>query len=459
MVALIIATFRNSYYFLIIVIITITSGTVVAAEPDYLTAEEPVSPSVEQSQGPMEEAYSEEERQPSIFPALKQYLQMALPFWRDTQLSLLPRMYSLNRTRDEKPDSNALALGGRLQYRSGWWHDRIKLGAAWYTSQKLRGPEDEAGTLLLQPGQQSFSVLGEAYLEAKLTKNIRARLYRQTLDTPYVNRQDTRMLPNTFEAYTLVNEGLENASFGISHVTKMKRQNANEFISMSEAAGFAGTDESLSMIGGRYTFQNGVTIGAVNQYAWEFMNTFYTEADRAWKVNDDLALRLAGQFTEQYSVGDELGGDFDTSVYGVKAALSYKNATLSLAHTSTDDDARIRSPFGGYPGYLSIIINDFNRAGEDAWLLGLSYDFSRVGLPGLSSFINYAEGNTPDSGANASPDQEELNITVDYRFKNGPLKDIWLRARAAFVEQDDDIAGGVDLQDYRFIVNYEIPVL
>lgn len=432
-----------------------------ASAPNYLSAEQPVAPSVEQSEGPMEDAFTAEKKRrlPLLFPNLKQRLQTAPPFWRDTKLSVLPRMYSLNRTRDEASDRSAWALGGQVQYQSGWWQDRIKFGAAWYTSQKLHGREDEAGTLLLQPGQQSFSVLGEAYLEAKLSKNIKTRLYRQTLDAPYVNSQDTRMLPNTFEAYTLIKESQENAAFALSHVTKMKRQNANEFISMSEAAGFDDTDEPLTMIGARYIFDNDVTVGATNQYAWEFMNTLYIEADSTWTFDDDLALRIAGQYTSQRSVGDEIGGVFNTSVYGVKAALSYNNATLTLAHTSTDDDARIRSPFGGYPGYLSIIINDFNRADEEAWLLGASYDFSKVGAPGLSGFINYAEGNTPDSGPNASADKDELNITIDYRFQKKSLKGLWLRARAAIVDRHENNEGLTDLQDYRFILNYEIPIL
>jgi len=29
------------------------------------------------------------------------------------------------------------------------------------------------------------------------------------------------------------------------------------------------------------------------------------------------------------------------------------------------------------------------RSVGDAWLVGASYDFTRVGVPGLSSFINY----------------------------------------------------------------------
>jgi len=444
--------------FLIVLLFT-TSLFTRAAEPDYLSGKQPVAPSVEQSQGPMDEAYSAEERLPSIFPGLKKHLETAAPFWRDTQLSFLPRMYSLNRTRDGAKDIGAWALGGRLQYRSGWWQDRIQLGVSWYTSQKLHGHKDKDGSLLLKPGQQGFSVLGEAYLEVKLTDTTWARLYRQSFDLPYVNRQDTRMLPNTFEAYTLISDASDNLVMGISHVTKMKRRSFDEFIPMSEAAGFDGTDEPMTMAGARYTFRNGVSIGAINQYAHEYMNTFYAEATSVWKFTDEAVVKLAGQYTDQRSVGDEFGGDFDTSVYGVKAALSYRNATFTLTHTSTDEDSRISSPFGGYPGYLSIIIKDFNRADEDAWLLGFSYDFSRVGIPGLSSFVNYARGDTPDSGKNASPDQEELDVTVDYRFKNGPLKGLWLRGRAAFVDQDDDVSGAVDLQDYRFIVNYELPIL
>jgi hypothetical protein len=213
---------------------------------------------------------------------------------------------------------------------------------------------------------------------------------------------------------------------------------------------------------------------ATSQYAWEFMNTLYTEANAVWSFRDDWALRLGGQYTDQRSVGDEIGGDFDTFVYGGKIASSYRNATLTLAFSSTDDGAGIRNPYGGYPGYLSLMIKSFNRADEDAWLVGASYDFTRIGAPGLSSFINYAQGSTPDSGSNASPDQREFDITVDYRIQSDQrefditvdyriqseiLKGLWLRARAAFVDQDDDVAGASDVDDIRFIINYDIPIL
>jgi predicted porin len=172
-------------------------------------------------------------------------------------------------------------------------------------------------------------------------------------------------------------------------------------------------------------------------------------------LTDEFALKLSGQYTKQQSIGDELIGDLDTAVFGARAALSYKNAILRLAYTSTDDQT-IRSPYGGYPGFISLIISDFNRASEDAWLVGLSYDFSRFGWDELSGFINYASSETPDDGINASPDQWEFDITLDYVFDTAPLDGFWIRARAAHLDQEG--VGATDANDYRIILNYSLPL-
>jgi hypothetical protein len=430
-----------------------------AAAPEYIATDQPAPASVEDERSPMEEAYPDEVTVPSVFPRLKKRLETAAPFWRDTQLLLQPRIYYFDREREIVHDSEALAYGGRLAYNSGWWRDRLKLNATLYTTQRAHGPDDKDGTLLLKRGQKGFSVLGEANIELKFREDITAKFFRQSFNLPYLNRNDSRMVPNTFEAYTLIKKPVNHWAFLLSQVRKMKRRERDDFDSMSEAAGFKGTDEPLSMGAVRYDFTDDINIGATTQYAWEFMNTFYTEANAVWSFRDDWALRLGGQYTDQRSVGDEIGGDFDTYVYGGKIAASYRSATLTLAFSSTDDGARIRNPFGGYPGYLSLMVKSFNRADEDAWLVGASYDFARIGVPGLSSFINYAQGDTPDSGINASPDQSELDITVDYRFQSDLLSGLWLRTRAAFVDQDDDVAGASDVDDIRVILNYNFPIL
>ncbi len=452
-------TYKQAGLYLLAGGLVLLAPTTRAAAPEYIVDEEPVPASVEDERAPLEEVYPEEIPIPSAFPRLKRRLETLPPFWRDTQLRAHPRVYYFDRDRDSLNDSTALAYGGWLAYNSGFVSDRVRLNAAVFTTQRAYGPGDKDGTLLLKEGQQGFTVLGEANVELKFSKALFAKLYRQPFNLPYLNRNDSRMVPNTFEAYSLVNQSLGNTALVLSHVRQMKLRDSDDFISMSEAADIDGRDEPLSMLAARYDFTDDVNIGALTQYAWEFMNTFYSEANAVWNVGDDWALRFGGQFTDQRSVGDEIGGDFDTYVVGGKIAASYRGATLTLAFSTTDDGARVINPYGGYPGYLALMIENFNRADEDAWLVGASYDFSRIGAPGLSSFVNYARGSTPDSGSNASPDQWEFDITVDYRLPSGLLEGLWFRARAAFLDRDDDPGGAGDVSDIRFIVNYDLPIL
>jgi len=420
----------------------------------YVYDEEPTPDSAKEIESHFAAPVTEKEEKPSIFPAFKEKINALPPFWRDTDLTMNFRTYYFYRDNVDTSKFEAWTLGGSLNYESGWWKNRLKIGLVGYTSQKLYGPDSRDGTLNLRPGQQEFSVLGQAYLSMRIVDNLNLRLYRQTFDkVPYVNKQDSRMVPNTFEAYSLIGLGLKNTDFIVSHITKMKTRNASSFKYISEVAGYKGTDEGLTMGGARYTFSKGNDIGAITQYAWDLWNTVYAEANSTWEPTEKTDIRLSLQYTDQRSVGDELDGDFDTYVVGGKVAASYQGAILTFAFSSTDSDSKIRNPFGGYPGYLSLMVKDFYQAGEDAWLVGLSYDFSHVGMDGLSSFVNYANGNT----SSASPDEEEFDITVDYRFKKDFLKGFWIRLRYAYVDQDGP--EGIDVKDFRAILNYELSIL
>ena len=63
-----------------------------------------------------------------------------------------------------------------------------------------------------------------------------ATLYRQYIDTPYVNQQDNRMTPNTFEAYRITGK-YDWVQFAAAYIATIKPRNDNDFISMSEQAG------------------------------------------------------------------------------------------------------------------------------------------------------------------------------------------------------------------------------
>jgi hypothetical protein len=426
-----------------------------AANTGFQAEENPAPESAKEIKSSFEPPVEENKR--SFFPGFKEKMDSMSPFWRDTSLLLHFRTYYFYR--DIEPDikSEAWALGGWIDYKSGLWKNFLKVGLVGYTSQKLYGPEDRGGTGLLAPGQEGFSVLGQAYLDLRIIDGLNLRFYRQTFGLPYLNKQDSRMVPNTFEAYALRGVGLKKSDFIIAHVTKMKTRNSTSFECMSETIDTDNPCEGLTTAGARYRFSEGSDVGVISLYSWDLWNTLYTELNTTWEPTAKTDIRLSLQYTDQRSVGDKLDGEFDTYVFGANAAVSYQGGILSLAFSTTDSGSYIRSPYGSYPGYISLMLRDFNRAEEDAWLVGLSYNFTTSWLDGFSFFANYARGNTPDSGENGSPDQEEIDITVDYRFKRDFLKGLWLRVRGAYLNQDGP--EGNDVKQFRAIINYELPVL
>jgi hypothetical protein len=380
-------------------------------------------------------------------------------FWEGSSLAIKPRSYYLDRDRDQNPDNAGWALGGGLTYRSGWWLGRINASATLFTSQKLYGPDDKDGTQLFKPGQESFTVLGEAFVTARLGEDTGLRLGRQSFDLPFVNKHDIRMVPNTFEAVALGRPAKTGFSYIAAYVDEMKRKNDDEFIPMSQAAGAAGTDEGLGLVAAQYIFGDGSLIGATYQRSFEVMNTFFIKAEKPFELGNDVTLRGYAQYTNQRSTGDALIGDFSTHLTAVMAELFITNASFRLAASTAGRERGIQSPYGGPPNYLSIIVENFDRAGEDAWMVGASYDFKGTRLDRLSLFANVATGNTPDSGPTATPDEREYDLTVDYRFaKESALNGLWIRLRGAWIDQDER-QGGDDFFDFRVIVNYSFDAL
>lgn len=430
-------------------IIVLVTVQVAYAAPEYIQSEQAASGSVYDSVESNEFSF-----RPSRSAQASPYLG---DVFREGKLDLQLRNYYFHRYREDDPDSETWAQGGSLSYYTSRWKNRLRLGTTLYTSQKLYGPADRDGAKLLKPGQESFSVLGEAYLEARLYRNLALKAYRQKFLVPYLNGNDSRMVPNTFESVSLYDSSGEHFVYGLAYTWRMKKRDSSNFISMTKAAGIDESDGAVTTVAGRYTLSNGANLGVVNHYGQDFMNIFYAEVNSRSRPLGGVGIQLSAQFTRQNSIGDELGGDFDTHAWGAKLGISYNSLLLNLAHASTSSNAGIRSHWGGKPSYLSLMLKDFDRADESAWLVRLSSDFRYFGDHGFSGFINYARGDTPDHGSNASPDQSELDITLDYKPKAKKYKGLWFRLRGAFVDRDGN--SGEDLKDIRFIVNYDFPVL
>lgn len=344
------------------------------------------------------------------------------PFFRDAVISLQPRIY-YRYTDEGGSRQEAVATGGALILTSGWWRETLQLGIAGYTSQPIATGHDPGGTGLLRPNGDELSVLGQAWAKLHFG-SATTTLFRQEMELPFINADDSRMIPNMFEAYRLDVNPSDVIHFGIAYITREKSRTSEEFRPMSEVAGVKGVDRGTSVAGFIVGSKEGDTyFGAINELTWDLFNIAYVEAARTWKLPNDFQLRASAQFIDQQSVGDALLGGFATQLYGASVVASYRSAVLTLAFTGTANGSNVRSPFGGVAAFNSLMISDFDAAGENSGRVGLSYDFARLGLNGVKAFANYAHGEF------VAGHEDEINVTGDYRIDDGPLKNLWLRVR------------------------------
>ncbi len=430
-----------------------------AASSEYIQLEAPTPASAAKIDGPIDHAFSAKPASDRyLWDTLKTALDETAPFWRDSRMGFDLRSFNFDRRNAVLKDSEAWALGGQLWYESGWWNN-VSVKAAWYNSTELDSKGSPSG--LLTPLGDDINVLGEANIRYRISDTFLdgsvVTLYRQTLDLPYVNKHDSRMLRATHEGYTI--QRADSAfDYVLGHLTKFKDVFSDEFLPMSVRAGALGSDEGLTMAGARFSVNEQLTIGAIDYYGWDTFNTLFAEASYHSVMRGNLDFRLSAQLTHQHSVGDELVGDFDTGHVAAQAAFGWRGAVLKFAGSKTSDNQRIRSPWGGKPTYLSIQRLDFDRPNEEAFLLGLSYNPDFFSSLGLSSYANIGYGRNAVSALTGEPlpDRIEYDLTVDYKPATGLLEGLWLRLRYAHVDVDGD---GATVRDIRVILNYEIPLL
>ncbi len=396
----------------------------------------------------------------ALFIPLREQISTLPPFLADTDLKLHFRSYYFNRTKSDDTVNEAWAFGGWIGYKSGWLLDTFAMGATLYGSAPLYTPPDRDGTLLLKPGQDGYYVPGEAWGALRYEDYALLKGYRQRVDQTYINSQDNRMTPNTFQGVTLGGKVSWVEYLG-GYLWKIKPRNADEFISMSQQAGAKGSNDGAGLIGVRLTPLEGLQIDLSNQYGVNTFNTFYGEAEYLWPLGEDWKLRVGTQFTDQRAVGQALlapadGKYWATQTGGARLQLIYRQLTVTGAFAITGSGNTIQTPWGSYIGYLSMIELDFDQARQKAVLIGAAYDFSTLIATGLRGNFNFAWGwdaINPSTRAKA-PNQTEYDFTVDYRppLTGALLQGLWFRFRTAVVDQQDAKTVGYQ---FRITINWE----
>lgn len=468
-----------------VLVVTSTSGAWAGQEQLNL---EVAPDSAQQVSTPLERAF---EKVPggaqlnAITDWTRKQLQDMPAFIRDTELKLKPRTYFFDQDKTTQSSSDpsdcisgdeqcaatthakeqAWAIGGSIEYKSGWLFDHFRVGAEYFGSWPLYAGPNAGDTLLLSPSGGSYTVLGQAYAQLKFSDQV-LTAGDSEYGTPYINRQFNRMTPNTFEGVSLKGSftGLRGKDFDylVGYLSKIKQRNATEFIPMSQVLGTA--DKYYGTYLAQFLFTAfGASVGLSEYYTPQNLNIFYAESAWTPKVSDSYGLKLSVQYTAQRAVGSASLTDLLQSVplasnVGARATFSYELSVLSLAYSLTAPQGAIVNPWGSSPSYTNGSIRNVNRPNEQAALLNYSYDFRKLSVPGLSAIGIFSYGwNAKDpTTSQRLPNQWELDLVADYRLPEGNFKGLWFRLQR---NQQQNTDGSSAIRQWRAIVYWETPLI
>lgn len=382
-------------------------------------------------------------------------------FFQESKVTLNLRNYYRDEAGFGGGNDSTWAQGGGLRWRSGKYRSWFSLDTELFGSVPIYVPSTSSGGGLLKEGGDPYGVLGVLNPRLYFGKQ-QLSLFRQRLNFAYLNQQDSRMTPNTFEGYLLERERNDEKlprafEYLIGYLDKMKKRNSDRFIPMSEAAGADGTAQGTVASGLRFYPNERLTIAAANYYTPKAINIFYAETSAKGRLSDLWAFNGGLQYSAQDTQGKRIFDETSsTGFWGAKAAASVSGAIFQLAYNRNERSADLISPFGSQPSYTSRLVEFFQDAGAETWMGSVSTNLSRFGVKGFSFITSFAETRDGEDMNTESPaTKAETDFVLSYSFPEEGLRGLKIQLSASILNRRN----GDQQEEYRAIVNYRFNVL
>ncbi|MBJ7220996.1 MULTISPECIES: OprD family outer membrane porin [unclassified Brenneria] len=363
------------------------------------------------------------------------------------------RTYYFEREFEESDKRADLATGTLFYYHTAAVNG-LSAGAAFASANDL-GSNDDHSVYGLVKGygtnkHQSLSRLQEYYIQGEWF-DTKMKFGAQEANTPFMNAHDVRLMPKTYRGFSAVNNAIENLELSAYYMTDFAGWWDDRFTSLITVNGEE-VNRDLMVGGVKYTLPFDSAQVQLQGWMYHMDDVFdsgFFKVHAAKKVGD-YELFFVPSVLFQKSIGDELGGRaFDTYQYGFNTGFKAHGFNVAAFYAKTGDD-ELYTPWGDE----RVIIQQVNAAGradETAYALRVAYDFSQIGIKGLSAYVFHAyyDTNSVQYFSQQAQDVNETDFSVQYDF-SGALEGLSARVRYAIIDAEK----GENLNDLRFYLRY-----
>jgi len=418
-------------------------------------------------------------------------------------------------------DPTGFGLGGSLIYKSAPLYG-VSATAGLYTSQNL-GLLDKDDALFGRSGKDVFSrydkledgdwgmtVLAQAYLQYHFYKTD-IKIGRQIFESFLTKSNDTKMIPNTFEGYTLVSKDIPETAIKLAFLTAQKLRDHTEFHDVityndgknntyskwnnqDDSGGHKGlTYENLKAAG--EDVDNDLVVAGVTNKSFNNLkldtwyngvpDLFYSlmaECNYKISLKNGWSLTPGLRYMQQFDEGaGKVGGaalsgklvdgsglargykdpdSVDAKLYATRLVLKKGAGKVLAGYSKISDDADFITPWRGFPtaGYTRAMAQYNWEANTKSWMIQAFYDFGKAGIiKGFKTCVDYVYMDYDDEKEQLKgyrkTDRSSLHADMWYRLPFFP--DLEARIRMASINAEKTTLGSdPSYREFRFELNY-----
>jgi len=309
------------------------------------------------------------------------------------------------------------------------------------------GNNDEIHGDFFDAYKNSYITLGEAVMTLSFA-NIEAHIGPQRINTPHMDQDDLRLLPNIFEAYLLDYHVTDTFYLGSGFVRTAKgwenNGNASDFVGIGEAFGGGGSQAWLAW--GRYQQGN------INASAWYYsikdvQQIFFADMVYQDHVDGFFAYELGVQFDLGRSIGQESLGLVDANTLGAFASISAYGLSFTTAYNKNFGQSAAVNSVGGGPFFTSMedLTLDAVDTGKNAQALLFNLEYQPYFLEAMT--LGVAAGDFQAENV-ADFHTQEVDAYLRYQYQQMFSVDFMY----AFMT---DKQSSIDTEQFRVILAYQ----
>ncbi|MBD1585389.1 OprD family outer membrane porin [Pseudomonas typographi] len=295
---------------------------------------------------------------------------------------------------------------------------------------------------------------------------------------PILVSNDGRLLPASYQGAIVTSKEIDNVTFTAGQLNREIGRASSNWAGI--AAGGRKGSNAFRFGGADWKVTKDLTL----QYYYAELEDYYRQnflgLVHVFQIAPDQAFKTDLRYFNSKSDGKngdadysykngyyKDGGEVDNNTWSAAFTYTLGGHSLTLGHQRVSDDGGMaflnngsvvdgRGRGEGEGGtsvylYTDIMYNNFTKAGENSTFGIYSYDFAKLGVPGLKATYTYVSGrDVRNTSGNGSYDEWEADYRVDYTLQSGPLKGLGFSARHATFRSE----GVENFDQNRFYVNY-----